>query len=332
MTEGQLGGYILSEHESEEIFRSAIVPDELSRGTRQDVPVVVYIAGQQGSGKTRTTASIMEVLAQRGGAGLVTSDYYKPYHPAYHYLMATADQNMAAHLGPDGQRWARKAEAYLRQQRVDVVIETTMQNPAYFRESVRQYRQYGYRAEVAFLAVPEALSRQGILHRYAEQVADRGHGRLTDPGKHEHSYRGVLATADLIDAEHLADTVVVLRRGNTILYANHVEQNMWVSEPATRAAIEAERSRSWTPDEVRQFWQIQNHLRIWLGSGWRSELDAVGALAPHPHRTPPSSPRGFSRHKCPHPHVLQQRPPGRAPHRRPLDLSPIRLLRAHPPT
>lgn len=41
----------------------------------------------------------------------------------------------------------------------------------------------GFRVEAMILAVPAAMSNQGIVARYAEQIADRGHGRLTGPGE-----------------------------------------------------------------------------------------------------------------------------------------------------
>jgi predicted ABC-type ATPase len=273
------GQYVLSVQESEAIFWSAIVPTELVHGTRQEHPVVVYIAGQQGSGKTRTAADVMKALSSRGQAKIVNSDYYKPYHPAYRHLMATADQAMAGYLGPDGQRWTRMAERYLRENQIDVVIETTMQNPVHFRESVQQYTKHGYRAEVVFLAVPEARSRQGIVHRYAEQVADSGRGRLTVPEKHERSYRSILRTADMIDAEQLAASVAVIRPGNVLLYGNHTDSHQWVAEPQTRAAIISERLRPWTADEFRDFQRVQRHLYSWLGPEWHAELQAIDVLA-----------------------------------------------------
>ncbi|MDP9850477.1 zeta toxin family protein [Streptosporangium lutulentum] len=156
----------------------------------------------------------------------------------------------------------------LRERRVDVVIETTMQNPAFFADSVAQYRSEGYRPEVAFLAVPQALSRQGILHRYHEQVRDHGHGRLTVPEKHETSYSGILTSAELIDAGRLADTVVVFRRGNTLLYANHVgPDGQRGAPPRTRQAIEAERLRPWAETEVQEFEAVQQRLRTQMDPG-----------------------------------------------------------------
>jgi Zeta toxin len=63
------------------------------------------------------------------------------------------------------------------------------------------------------LAVPAAMSNQGLLSRYAEQVSDRGHGRLTVQANADRAYAGVLDLADAIDREQLADHAAVFRRG-----------------------------------------------------------------------------------------------------------------------
>ena len=49
--------HLLTEQDNERIFRSRIVPAELT-GTRQDRPVVVFVAGQTGDRKsTRLNSS-----------------------------------------------------------------------------------------------------------------------------------------------------------------------------------------------------------------------------------------------------------------------------------
>lgn len=50
--------YLLSEAQSALIFRDDIVPVELEHGVAQERPVVVFVAGQPGAGKTMTTNMI----------------------------------------------------------------------------------------------------------------------------------------------------------------------------------------------------------------------------------------------------------------------------------
>src|SRR5581483_9095522 len=117
------------------------------------------------------------------------------------------------------------------------------------------------RIEAAIMAVPEAQSRLGILDRYEAQVRASGHGRLTLRDNHDSAYHGVVATAGAIDRDRLADAVSVYRRGDVLLYANHLnEKGDWASAPGTAATIETERARVWTPQESDDFTRTYGRL------------------------------------------------------------------------
>jgi len=271
--------YLLTEEESDQIFREEIAPQLLAAGVEQRQPVVVFVSGQPGAGKTRT-AMIKRVLDERGGSVVVNSDFYKPYHPEFTRLMAEDDRNAAAYTSLDGRRWMAKAESYLIEHRSDVLIETTMRDPGDFAEPARMFRDAGYRVETAILAVPESLSRLGILQRYEEQRRDKGHGRLTLQSNHDAAYAGVLAAADLIDREKLVDAVAVYRRGNDLLYANELTgEQQWAVTPGTRAAINAERTRPWTDRQAASFTSAIDALAHRLPADLRPELDTIVALA-----------------------------------------------------
>ncbi|GAA4263922.1 hypothetical protein GCM10022255_112850 [Dactylosporangium darangshiense] len=57
------------------------------------------------------------------------------------------------------------AERHLIEHRVDTIIETTMRDPGDFVEPARMFRDAGYRVEAVIMAVPEPLSRLGIVDR-----------------------------------------------------------------------------------------------------------------------------------------------------------------------
>ncbi|HVB45163.1 MAG TPA: hypothetical protein VNF47_21005 [Streptosporangiaceae bacterium] len=132
------------------------------------------------------------------------------------------------------------------------------------------------------LAVPAAMSNQGILSRYAEQVADRGHGRLTVQANADRAWTGVLDLADVIDREHLAGYAAVFRRGEerpryaitpgTVAGRQH-------RSPSLRHAIERERERPWTPPETADFLYTHRKLRAQFGAQWTARLDEILAQA-----------------------------------------------------
>ncbi|GAB4590250.1 zeta toxin family protein [Nocardia sp. IFM 10818] len=268
--------YRLSDAENERIFRQRIVPQLLAGRTSHQRPTVVFLTGQPGAGKSRVGAMLAEILNTRGGFVDIDSDLYKPYHPQYDELLARDDTLMAAYTRADGRAWMAKAHQYARDNKINAIIQETSQNADAVAHTMGEYRAAGFRVEAMVLGVSQALSNQGILNRYYEQVADGGRGRLTVQANADESYRGILALADRIDADALTDQVAVFRRGEDVpRYRNTLDnRGRWESPPATRTAIETERQRPWTSTEITDFLTVQNKLRTAVDSGNDSVLRA----------------------------------------------------------
>jgi UDP-N-acetylglucosamine kinase len=128
------------------------------------------------------------------------------------------------------------------------------------------------------------MSNQGILSRYAEQVADRGHGRLTVQANADRAYAGVLDLADNIDHEHLADYAGVFRRGDATPRYETSEHRRQAPH-RLRDVIDRERQRPWTPVETADFLHTHRKLRIQLAAHWTPRLDDILEQArPHLNR------------------------------------------------
>ncbi len=273
----QAARYLLPETEARRVFDEEIVPDLLAGPIPQRRPTVVVLLGQQGAGKSRVSAMAAAVLNQRGGFADLDSDLYKPYHPAYDELMRLDDTLMAAYTGPDGWAWKQLAMEFVREHRLNAVIQETAQNPEAAAGGIQQFRDAGFRVEVMALGVAEAMSNLGILSRYNEQLKDRGHGRLPVQANADASYRGIPELADLIDAGRLAEQVGVYRRGESkARYRNGLDEHgEWVDPPAFRAGLERERMRLWTDEESADFLRTQLALRGELGGTWLGRLDEI---------------------------------------------------------
>jgi hypothetical protein len=286
VSDADAGRYQLSVEENRRIFDEEIVPEKLATvGSPTGVPTVVFLVAQQGAGKSRTGHHLGARLDDLGGFVEVDSDLYKPYHPDYHRLLNKDDRLMALYTRPDGQAWMRQVQDYVREHRLNALVHEVGSNPPGNAEALASYRAAGHRVEAVLLAVPEAMSRQGILNRYHEQVADRGHGRLTVRANADAAYRGLLELADLIDRDRLVDAVTVYRRGDTApRYANELDANgAWRARPQLRAVIETERTRPWTALETAQF--LDTHQVLASGRRppeWSPEITAVlQREAPH---------------------------------------------------
>jgi len=102
------------------------------------------------------------------------------------------------------------------------------------------------------LAVPTAMSNQGILSRYYEQLVDGGHGAADRAGQCQPGLHRNNGSCDAIDREQLADEVGVFRRGEATPRDRNALNavGQWETKPTLRAAIESEREGAWTADET----------------------------------------------------------------------------------
>lgn len=288
MSTADPGRYVLSGPENERLFRTRIVPQRLSGAAAQHHPVLVIVGSQTGAGKTAVTGMIKDSLARRGGAVHINMDFFNPYHPLYDSVRSTDPVHADAFLRPDGDRWWHLAQEHAIEQRADVLLESAMQTEAEFEDIARKFAEAGYRIEVALVAVPAALSQQGILARYLEEVRDSGQGRLVDRAIHDRCYDGVLRGAQAAD-RGAAQAVSVFRRGNVAVHVNQQGAGGdWRRPPAAARAVTAERSRQLTASEASTFRRTQARLTRELGPELQDELAAIKAMAapllgPAPH-------------------------------------------------
>ena len=279
MTEVDRTRYALSAEDNDRIFHEEIVPLFLAPATAQRDPVAVFLGGQTGAGKSRTSDLLHAALQERGTPVVVDLDQLKPFHPRYAELMRQDDSTAGAYTSIDGRAWMAKLMAHAAAARVDVLMESAMRGPSEFLEPVQLYHEAGYRVGVAILAVPAAQSRLGVLDRYWTQVEQDGSGRVINTDIHDGSYRGVLDCADAIDRGATVDTVTVIRRGNIVVYQNtRTGDGGWAVAPGARAAVEAERHRPWTAEEREEFAATFTRLRHAMGPQWQTELDRIQAL------------------------------------------------------
>ncbi|MFD9861906.1 zeta toxin family protein [Streptomyces alboflavus] len=244
---------VLPEDQHEDILTTLILPTWTKSAVAQDRPVVVFIAGQPGSGKSGLADLVHEVLNRRGGAVRVGSDLYKALHPAYAALMASDDRAAGVTVRPDTRRWQAEVEEYVRRHGFDAVVETALADPADFRATAAAYRQAGHRIEVVVLATPEAMSQLSVLDRYLGQVEAGGTGRFVSWANHDRCSRGLVATLKAIEAEGLADRLTVFRRDLTVLWSSELGRAARRDSVGAVRAVAAERARPWTAPETQHF-------------------------------------------------------------------------------
>lgn len=252
-----LSSYRLSDHDINHVFQTEILPAELSDvpPSPSPKPLAVLAVGQTGAGKTRLSPAILSALgaASRSPAHFI-ADTYKTYHPSFARLMQTAPHLASPATSDDARRWLAMAAVEATERRLDVVLESACRHPDDFTSLARIFHDAGYRVEVAVLAVPEALSRLGILTRYYEKLPEAQTRnlpvRLTPTKVHDDSYQGLLHVATFLDDSRTADQVVMLRRGNLVVYEEEKGSDGKM-RGGIADAVRRERDRPLTEDEAR---------------------------------------------------------------------------------
>ncbi|KAJ2929636.1 hypothetical protein H1R20_g7433, partial [Candolleomyces eurysporus] len=142
------------------------------------------------------------------------------------------------------------AEAISR--KLDVLFESACRHLDDFRELMRMLGQAEYRVEVVVMAVPAALSRLGILHRFHEKLreaASRNMPKRLKPVKiHDDSYQGLMSVAEWIDEVDFVDRVLVVRRGNMVAFSDEKVEGGQLQGKVAEAIIK-ERERPLTAEE-----------------------------------------------------------------------------------
>ncbi|MFE3206079.1 zeta toxin family protein [Embleya sp. NPDC059237] len=238
------------DEEHRNVMARTILPTSTHGAIAQNHPVVVFVAGQPGAGKTAIADLIQAALDHRGGSVRIGADLYKTFHRRYAESLVRDARTAGAKVRADTRGWQAELEAYVRTQGFDAVVETSLADGDAFRTDAGMFRSAGFRVEVLALATSEAWSQLGVLDRYITGAADSC-GRYVSWDNHDHCARALPQVLAMIETESLADRLTVVRRDTTLLYTNELDADgSWIRSPAADRAVLGERTRPWTARET----------------------------------------------------------------------------------
>ncbi|MEV7783610.1 zeta toxin family protein [Kitasatospora sp. NPDC088351] len=267
----------LSADEHDWTFQNLIVPD-LGEIVAQERPVVVYVMGAPGAGKTQATMMVRRALRERRPVW-IAGELFKAAHPDYFRLLREHPRTASARIRADYKAWQARAEAYVRERRADAVIEIAPGSTNAFLDDATAWRRAGYRVELLVLDVRAADSRQGTALRYAE--VSRGGtlpGRFTTASGHDRCLAALLECVQAVEDQALVDHITVIRRDNTAVFRNTLGDGQWTGPAGAALATRAGQVRPYTEQEARHFLARQRELRAGLPQ-YRREVDAITRLA-----------------------------------------------------
>lgn len=271
------GRYKLPEELNVQIFEKHIAPHHFHELPPSETPTLTILMAQPGAGKSHYLQEVLDpkLRKEHGGYADIDSDVYKRYHPSYEQLMLIDDKAMTTCTGEDARLWMRQAYKYSRDNRLNALTQEIVTNPPFLIETVKSFKEAGFRIDLNALAVPEAVSRQGILARYVAQVLKFGCGRLTEAGKSTQSVKGMSEFMDQAHSENLIDNMTIAtREGQSWTYDS---SDFLVMSPSS--TLEAIRNYPMNKNAINSFAETDAWLESNLDDTWREELSIIRALA-----------------------------------------------------
>ncbi|MYS86457.1 hypothetical protein GTZ85_41145 [Streptomyces sp. SID5474] len=266
----------LSAKEHRWIFDELLLED-LGEITPQSQPVVVYVMGQPGAGKTRASHLVHRAMRHRRPTSISAEDF-KGAHPDYLQLLAEHPRTAGERVRADYRSWRDQAMAHVRAHRGDMVVEIAPGSAEAFLADVAADRRAGYRVDLVVLAVRAADSRQGTAARYA-RASTSGPARFTTVAGHDRCLRAVLESLHAAEQGSMVDSVTVMRRDHTAVYRNERgPDGRWARAGDAAWALLAEQRRPYTPGEAARFLAVHRWLTAVLPQH-RSEPADIARLA-----------------------------------------------------
>ena len=234
--------YSLSGEESIRIFEEDIFTREFSQIHGIGQPLVVYIGGQPGAGKSSLQTRVASKLELRDGISSVmeiNNDKFRKYHPEYSRLQREDDQRASYFTNIDADKWVQMAVATSQRIRPHVLLESSLRKPHESINITQSYKNLGFGAELHLVVVHEFTSRLSIAKRYLGQVVLDEPGRYVIRSTHDESYNEQSGSLATMAGSGVFDYIALHRRNSDIFADYRSDQD---TDPADLViALEQER-------------------------------------------------------------------------------------------
>lgn len=205
-------------------------------------PLLIVVVGQPASGKSRTVVHIQREYERP----MVTldSDELRLLHPRMNDIIRTDPYRMDVLSNAPVSTWMAALIEHCRHSKLDTIIENTLTNPAQIRQTARAFKDEGFTARLELLAVPEPVSRLGIVTRYLAGVDGDDFPRWTT----EASHRKALSSAPegVRQLESVFDEIQVRDRKGGALHTG-------TDAASAAGAFEKRLSEGLSPDQFEEW-------------------------------------------------------------------------------
>lgn len=234
------------------IYERRIAPDLFATAQRVKTPALAILASQPGAGKQSLLDAMSAQIGGQSGVAVIDARALRTRHPDYESLSRTNPARADQLTLPAANEWERRALKDARARRVNVLLDTNLQDSARTLRLIEAFKKDGYAVHVSALAVPAVDSLIGLRMRNEQHIKTLGQPREISARAHMDAYRRMPESLHRIEEQGRADRVAVVQRDGTAIYDNQRIARQWrLHPPYADKALMAERDRQRSSPELQ---------------------------------------------------------------------------------
>lgn len=205
----------LDQSQQDEILRRDILPLYFPDDAAPDRPAFVLVAGQPGSGRSRTAAALaagdLDVAVLRG-------EDLRAFHPAFLEPTVTTDPAALNELGQAVAGWVSGCIRYARENHRSLALEGTFRNVAAAAGTAQRFAAEGFRTRVVVVGSRRAESLLSVTSGYLRDVQTGRGAAPTSRASHDEGFAATRALVASVEESGWADRVTVVGRDGGVVF------------------------------------------------------------------------------------------------------------------
>ncbi len=179
-----------------------------------DPPRAIILAGQPGAGKGNLTRAANAEFESRGGAVSVDPDELRGFHPNVDSFRLQKPYTWADDTHPDASQWAKELREKAKDEHKNLILDTTLGDPAKAVELVKSLQKEGYQVEIRAMAVHQLESELGVDKRFSDGLEREGFGRYVPQKVRDQVYNDLPGVLDTVKRETSGVPISIYDRGS----------------------------------------------------------------------------------------------------------------------
>ena len=242
-------------------------------------PQAIILLGQPGSVSDGLMTSITQNFPDKDFV-LIDEGNLRRQHQKYEQSAMECDRAVLGQITADAQDWEKSLMQTAMKGQLNLVIRDSHCEAGTVSETLRKLRENGYTSSVYVISAHERESLLTLYKEYEGEISAQGYSERPQISEHDKSYEALPEIVESIEREKFADEIIILDSNGQVFYRNGLKNNEWTRTAEAAKALEANRNRAWTPEEVMKYqedWNVVINKMTERGAS-RKELEEVAQI------------------------------------------------------